>query len=346
MAGPLSLEAIAELVGGRLAGDGAVVIDGVAPVDEAEPRRIAFLAARKYAKYVENSAATAFLVSAELEAVLPESASRVVVDEAYPALRTLLEHFHPEPGWYPTVHATAVMGRDVELGAGVEVGPYAVLEAGVRVGDGCRIGAHCVIGQGTAIGPRTRLHPHVVTYHDTVIGADVIVHSGTRLGAEGFGYTFVEGRHAKIPQVGRCVIEDGVEIGANSTIDRGSLGDTRVGAGTKIDNLVHLAHNVRVGALTLIAAMVGVAGSTRIGKGVWLGGQSGVCNQVEIGDGARVAVQTGVTRDVPAGETVSGFPGRPHREALVKDANVGRIPRLLERVRRLEKEFKRLGGEH
>lgn len=345
MAGPLSLEAIADLVGGRLVGEGALIIDGVAPVDEAEPSRIGFLAARRYVKYAADSQAGAFLVSTELETALPDAASRIVVEDAYPALRALLEHFHPEPGWHPTIHPTAVLGREVELGAGVDVGPYAVLESGVRVGDGCRIGAHCVIGQGTTIGARTRLHPHVVTYHDTVIGADVVVHSGTRLGADGFGYTFMDGRHAKIPQVGRCVIEDGVEIGANAAIDRGSLGDTRVGTGTKIDNLVHLAHNVRIGAMSLVAAMVGVAGSTRIGKGVWLGGQAGVRNQVEIGDGARVAVQAGVTRDVPAGETVSGFPARPHREALVKEANVGRIPRLLERIRRLEADVKRLGEE-
>jgi len=345
MGGPLSLEAIADLVGGRLVGDGGLTIEGVSPVDEAEEARIGFVAAPRYVRYVADSRAGAFLVSSELEEALPEGAPRVVVDEAYPALRALLEHFHSEPGWHPEIHATAVIGRGVELGAGVEIGPYAVLEDEVRVGDGCRIGAHCVIGRETTIGARTRLHPHVVTYHETVIGTDVIVHSGARLGADGFGYTFVDGRHAKMPQVGRCVIEDGVEIGANTTIDRGSLGDTRVGAGTKIDNLVHLAHNVRIGALSLLAAMVGVAGSTRIGKGVWLGGQVGVRNQIEIGDGARVAVQGGVTRDVPAGETVSGYPARPHREALQREASVSRIPKLVERIRKLEKDVERLEGE-
>jgi UDP-3-O-[3-hydroxymyristoyl] glucosamine N-acyltransferase len=184
----------------------------------------------------------------------------------------------------------------------------------------------------------------VVTYAGTRIGRAVIVHSGTCLGVDGFGYTLVDGEHAKMPQVGRCVIEDGVEIGANTAIDRGSLGDTRVGAGSKIDNLVHLAHNVRIGARSLLAAMVGIAGSTRIGEGVWLGGQVGVRNQVEIGDGVRVAVQAGVSKDIPAGETVSGSPARSHRDALRRDASVGRIPSISKRLAAVEKEIQRLGG--
>ena len=187
MGGPLSLEAIADLVGGRLVGNGGLTIEGVSPVDEAERSRIGFVAAQRYVKYVADSRAGAFLVSSELEEALPDTAPRVVVDEAYPALRALLEHFHSEPGWQPTVHPTAVIGRGVDLGAGVEIGPYVVLEEGVHVGDGCRIGAHCVIGRETTIGARTRLHPQVVTYHETVIGADVVVHSGARLGRTASG---------------------------------------------------------------------------------------------------------------------------------------------------------------
>jgi UDP-3-O-[3-hydroxymyristoyl] glucosamine N-acyltransferase len=333
------------MVGGTLVGDPAVEVTGLAPVDEAEEHHLAFLAAPRYTRYVSRCRGAAFLVATELEDELPESATRVVVDDAYPAMRTLLRHFVPEEVWNPGVHPTSVVGAEVEIGAGVEIGPYAVLEDGCRVGDGSRIGAHCVIGRRSTLGRGCRLHPHVVLYPDTVLGNGVEVHSGARLGPDGFGYTLVDGAHAKIPQVGRCVIEDDVEIGANATIDRGSLGDTRVGKGVKIDNLVHIAHNVRIGAGTLMAALVGIAGSTRIGRGVWLGGQAGVANQLEIGDGAKIAVQTGITRDVPAGETYSGFPGRPHREELERLALLGRVPKLMKRIEELEREVAKLRGE-
>jgi UDP-3-O-[3-hydroxymyristoyl] glucosamine N-acyltransferase len=176
----------------------------------------------------------------------------------------------------------------------------------------------------------------VVTYADSVIGSGVTLHSGARIGSDGFGYTLVAGEHLKMPQVGRAVIEDGVEIGANTTVDRGSLGDTVVGRGSKIDNLVQVAHNVRIGARSLLAALVGIAGSTRIGSGVWIGGRASAINHLDIGDGAQVAFGSTVMRDVPAGETVSGSPSRPHREQMRRQALAGRLDKLFERVRRLE----------
>ena len=337
MSGSLSLEAIADLVGGRLVGDGSCVVTGIAPVDEAEPDSLAFLAGRRYVRYAGASRCAAFLVADELAPDLPDGASAVVVTDPYPALRALQHHFYPEPAWTAGVHPTAVLGHGVLIDDNVEIGPYAVVGDGVRIGAGSRIGAHCVLGAGTTVGDGTRLHPHVVTYEATTIGREVIVHAGARLGVDGFGYTFVDGRHAKMPQVGRCVIEDGVEIGANTTVDRGSLGDTRIGAGSKLDNLVHVAHNVRIGALSLLAAMVGISGSSRLGKGVVVGGQAGIGNQASVGDGARVAGQSGVIGDVPAGETVSGYPARPHREDLRKHAHVSRIPKILERLATLER---------
>lgn len=334
----LSMADLADLVGGRLIGNSAIEVAGIAPVDEADERQVAFLAARRYAKYAHGSGAGAFLVSEEMDDALPEGATRVVVDDAYAAMRVLLEHFHPPAPWAAGVHPTAVIGEGVRLGTGVEVGPYAVLEEGVAIGDATRVGAHCVLGRGSVVGEACRLHAHVVLYEETILGDRVVVHSGARLGSDGFGYTLVDGEHAKMPQVGRCVVEDDVEIGANSTIDRGSLGDTRIGRGVKVDNLVHVAHNVRIGARSLLAALVGIAGSTRIGKGVWFGGQSGAINQLEIGDGARVTVQTGVLRDVPEGQTVTGYPARPHREHLKSQAHLSRLPKLVSRVERLEDE--------
>jgi UDP-3-O-[3-hydroxymyristoyl] glucosamine N-acyltransferase len=340
----LTLEQVAELVGGRVEGDGALEVRGVAPVDEASPDELAFLAHKRYARYANRSAARGYLVSEAMLEAVPVGCSAVVSDDPYPALRTLLAELFPEETIPPGVHPTAVMGQGVELGVDVHIGAYAVLADGVRVGARSVVGAHSVVGRDVRIGARTCLHPHVVVYPRSVIGSDCILHAGARIGADGFGYTFVDGAHRKMPQVGRAVIEDGVEIGANSAVDRGSLGDTVVGAGTKIDNLVQIGHNVKIGALSLLAGLAGIAGSTRLGKRTWVGGQAGLINHLTVGDDARIAVAARVMRDVPAGETVSGYPARPHREDLRRQAHLGRLPKLAARVERLEAQLERLTG--
>jgi len=197
------------------------------------------------------------------------------------------------------------------------------------------LGAHVVVGAGVRIGRGSTVHPHVTLYPGTELGERVTVHAGARIGSDGFGYVFRDGAHQKIPHVGRCIIEHDVEIGANCTIDRGSIDDTVVGAGSKLDNLVHIAHNVHIGRLCLLMAQVGVAGSVRLEDGVILAGQVGVSGHHTIGTGARLAAQAGVFGDVPAGATWSGYPARPHREALRAQAALFKLPGLLRRIERL-----------
>jgi UDP-3-O-[3-hydroxymyristoyl] glucosamine N-acyltransferase len=228
-----------------------------------------------------------------------------------------------------------VIGRGVRLGEEVWIGPYAVIGDGALIGNGARIDAQAVVGAGVTVGAECHLHPGATLYPGTAVGDRVRVHAGVRLGSDGVGYVFRNGKHDKIPHVGRCIVESDVEIGANSTIDRGSIDDTVIGAGTKIDNLVHIAHNVRVGRLCLIMAQVGIAGSARVEDGCIVAGQAGIAGHQTIGRGARVAAQAGVFGSVPAGETWSGYPARPHREALRAQAAMFKLPSLLRRLEAL-----------
>jgi len=243
----LTAAAIADAVGGRLIGDPDTTIRGVAPLDRASPTDLSFLGAAKYAAAFSASRAGVVLVSPEL-AETPGQSSRVVVDQPQEALLSLLPRFHRTTEAPAGVHQTAVIGRGARLGSDVSIGPYAVIGDRAMLGDRVVVGAHSVIGEGVEIGDDSCLYPAVTIYAGSQIGRRVIVHAGARIGSDGFGYVQKggDGAHLKIPHVGRCLIEDDVEIGANSTIDRGSIDDTVVGAGTKIDNLVQIAHNVRI----------------------------------------------------------------------------------------------------
>jgi UDP-3-O-[3-hydroxymyristoyl] glucosamine N-acyltransferase len=331
----LTADAIARAVGGQVVGDAAATVYGVAPLERATERDLTFLAASRHVPHLARSRAAVVLVSPELADSPGGVRARVVVADPQAALVSLLPRFARASAAQAGVHETAVIGRSTRLGRGVSVGPSAVIGDGAVLGDGVVVGAHCVVGPGVRVGDGSRLFPHVTLYSGAELGQRVMVHAGARIGCDGFGYIFRNGRHEKIPHVGRCLIGDDVEIGANTTIDRGSVGDTVVGAGTKIDNLVHIAHNCRVGTNCLFAAQVGLAGSVVVEDGSALGGQAGVADHRTIGAGARVAAQAGVFGDVPAGQTWSGYPARPHREALRAQAALFRLPPLLKRVEKL-----------
>ncbi len=344
IADPLSLSQIAELVGGRTEGDPTLQIRGVAPLDQAREDEMALLAQRRYLKRIPDCRARCVLVSEALAGEAGAFSGRVVVKDPHEALPPLLALFHPSREREPGIHATAVLEKGVVLGEGVRISAYAVLEEGVEVGDGVDIGAHCVLGAGSAVGGGSVLHPHVVLYPGTRLGARVILHAGVKLGVDGFGYVPTPEGYRKVPQVGGCMVENDVEIGANSCVDRGSIGRTVVGEGTKLDNLVHIAHNVQVGREVLMAAMVGIAGSTRVGDRAMFGGQSGAAGHLEVGEGVQASAQAGIIRDVPPGEVVAGFPARNHREFFKALGILYRLPETLKRLDALEARFKEEQG--
>jgi len=323
---------IAAAVGGAVTGNASAAVSAVAPLDRATTSDLSFFAQAKYAPAFEASDAGIVLVTPDLAGSPGRCATRVIVAKPHDALVALLPRFYAAPAPDPGVHPTAVVSPRATLGRDVRVEAYAVIDDGATIGDRATVGAHSVVGAGVTIGADTRLYSHVTVYPGTTVGERSLIHAGVRLGSDGFGYVFRDGAHRKIPHVGRCLIGSDVEIGANSAIDRGSIDDTVVGNGTKIDNLVHLAHNVRVGRLCLLMAQVGVAGSVRIEDGAILAGQSGVSGHHTIGKGATIAAQAGVFGNIPAGETWSGYPARPHRDALRAHAAVFKLADFMKRV--------------
>ncbi|MCC6319575.1 MAG: UDP-3-O-(3-hydroxymyristoyl)glucosamine N-acyltransferase [Gemmatimonadaceae bacterium] len=331
----LTARRIAELVRGELRGDGDLEVSGVAPIERARVGTVTFLGAAKYAPFLETTGASVVLVSSALAETPGPVGARVVVASPQEALLSLLPHFHAPAPRRPGIDATVRIGRGASIGEDVEIGPYVVIGEGAVIGDRARVGAFVAVGPGVTLGEDVQLYPHVTLYSGTSLGARVIVHAGARLGCDGFGYVFASGAHQKIPHVGRCVLEADVEIGANTTIDRGSIDDTVIGQGTKIDNLVQIGHNVRIGRLCLVVAQAGISGSSRVGDGCVVAGQAGIGGHLTIGDGARVAAQAGVFGDVPAGETWSGYPARPHREALRSHAALFKLSGMIRRIEKL-----------
>lgn len=331
----ITAEAIAALVGGELIGDGTASVSTVAPLDRANPDQLSFLGSAKYSDLLASSNAGVVLVDPEFRDAMSNARARILVEKPMEKMLAVLPRLYSQKTESPGVASTARIGKGASVGKGVSVGEYAVIEAGAAIGDGTQLGAHAVVGENVFLGANCKLYPHATIYARAKLGDRVVLHSGARVGCDGFGYVFRDGAHRKIPHVGGCVIGDDVEIGANTTIDRGSIDDTVVGAGTKIDNLVHVAHNVRIGKLCLIMAQVGIAGSVVVEDGCILAGQAGLSGHITIGAGARLAAQAGVFGDVPAGETWSGYPARPHRESLRASGALFKLAGMMRRIEKL-----------
>lgn len=329
----LTAQAVADLVGGRLLGNGATPLSGAAPLDSAGAGDLSFLATAKYLPQFVASQAGCVLLPPGLADQPEGPATRIVVDDPHRALAQVMAWLRPAPVTVSGVHPSAIIGTGTRLGAGVSVA------AGVVIGDQCRIGDRTCLGPGVileagvVVGPDAVLGPRVVCHHGVVLGARVRIKAGAIVGGTGFGYISTPAGHERIPHPGGCQLGDDVDVGANTCIDRGSVGDTIIGRGTKLDNLVHIAHNVRIGEDCLLMAGVAIAGSTRIGNRVVLAGQVGVVGHITLGDEVRVGAQAGVTGSVAAGTEVSGYPARPHREHM---RAVGAMYRLAPLARRLE----------
>jgi UDP-3-O-[3-hydroxymyristoyl] glucosamine N-acyltransferase len=339
----ISLEELAGLIDGKVAGDGSVMISGVSGIREAVQGEITFLADSRYAKFLEATQASAVIAGA----VPPgESRPMVISENPYLSFIKAVEYFVPCKRDYPReVHPSAVVSEEAILGANIGIGACVVIEKGARIGDGTVILAGTYVGEDARIGADCLIYPNVTVREEVEIGDRVIIHCGAVIGSDGYGFANDGEAYRKIPQLGTVVIESDVEVGANATIDRATTGATRVGRGTKIDNLVMIAHNVVIREHCAIVAQVGIGGSTDIGRNVTLAGQAGIAGHLSVGDGAVVGAQAGVISDVPGGTTVSGYPAREHGQARRIYACTQKLPDLLKKVTELTKRIAKLEGD-
>jgi UDP-3-O-[3-hydroxymyristoyl] glucosamine N-acyltransferase len=338
----MTTQEVAELVGGEVCGDATALIRKVAKIEEAGEGDLSFLSNPRYEKFITSTNATAVLVSRsfdEKRAGLRKGLTFIKVVDPYIAFLQVLKTLTPIPDPFASgVDETAVVSESAVLGSDVALGAHVVIGKGVRIGSGTKIGPGCVIGDGASVGDGCRLYPNVTVYHGCQVGNNVILHAGSVIGSDGFGFApKPDGTYEKIPQLGIVVIEDNVEIGANSTIDRATMGQTTIKKGVKLDNLVHIAHNVTVGEDTVIAAQTGISGSTKVGKNVIIAGQVGIVGHIEISDKTVLLAQSGISKSTEAGKTYFGYPAKEHMRALKIEAVIRSLPEFARDVEELKK---------
>ncbi len=328
------LKELAELVEGELCGNPDTEINAAAPIDSARPGQITFLANSKYEPFLKTTAASAVVLHPD---ITYDRTASIRHPNPYYAFAIILDLLYPDDDYYRSgISPLAYLAPTAILGNDCSVGAFAIVGDQSSIGGDTVIMPSVFIGKNVAIGSHCKIYPNVSILDDTRIGDHVIIHSGTVIGSDGFGFARYPGGIKKVKQVGWVEIGNEVEIGANCGIDRGALGATRIGNGVKIDNLVQIAHNVQIGDYSIIVAQVGISGSTRLGKGVILAGQVGLVGHIEIGDGATVGAQSGVHKDIPAGKIYFGYPAREAMHSKRIEACLSRLPELFKRVRDLE----------
>lgn len=332
---------LAESVDGELKGDPKKIIKGVSPAELSKNKTVVFAENKKYLEAAESSGADLVITGRDINSEL----DLIKVDNPRLAYASIASLFTEKPFSGNGHHNTAVISRESELGSETTIGANAVVEKGAIIRDGVIIGSGAYIGEDVEIGEDSLIYPNVVIEKGSVLGKDVIIHSGTVIGADGFGYVTADNGHKKIPQLGSVIIEDDVEIGANSTVDRGTSSSTIIRRGTRIDNLVQIAHNVEVGKDCLVVAQVGIAGSSKLESSVIVAGQAGIIDHKEVGEDSQIAARSLVTKDVPAGSFYSGNPAQNHREDLKEKAAARKVPKLINEIKMLKKEMKKLKEE-
>jgi UDP-3-O-[3-hydroxymyristoyl] glucosamine N-acyltransferase len=331
---------VASYLQGELVGDPSIEITGIAGIEEATTGDLTFLANPKYKAFLEKTSASCVIVGKEIGGA---KVPLIRHSNPYFAFSKAMELFFETKKKYPkTIHLTAVLGKEVKLGKEIHLGPYVVIDDNVELKENVTVLAGSFIGEGSNVGENCLIYPHVTIRENTKIGKNVIIHSGAVIGSDGFGYAKEKGTHHKIPQMGKVIIEDDVEIGANVTIDRATLGTTRIGKGTKIDNLVQIGHNVVIGENCIIVAQVGISGSTRLGNNVVLGGQVGLVGHIKIGNNVMIGAQSGVTKDIPDNAIIFGYPAREIKKTKKIEACLSRLPEYIKRLKEIEEKLKKI----
>ncbi len=347
-----SLLEIASIIQGVVIGDETVMITSLSPIDNVKPHSLVFAEGADNLKLAIHSPAAAILVASDVSGI---DKPLIQVANPFKAFMQILTHYYPRPQATLGIHPTAIVAEDVIMGENVSIGPYVTIESGAKIGDRCVIKSHTYIGHHVLIGEGTTIQPQVTVYDGCHIGARVSIHASTVIGSDGFGYTFENGRHVKVPHVGNVVIEDDVEIGANTVIDRATLGSTVIGEGTKIDNLVQIAHSVKLGKHNILCAFTGIAGSSTSGNNVIFAANVGVSDHVRIDDGVILGARAGVPpkKHLKSGNIYLGSPARPKDKAIEQELSTTRIPfirknlqQLTERVTRLADKVAQLKDEN